>query len=400
MPQASVADQAYPNSAVDWISKLISFDTTSRLSNLDLIDFIRSYLERQGLQCVLTHDRSGKKANLFATVPSASGRTTGGIVLSGHTDVVPVDGQAWTSDPFAASIRDGRLYGRGACDMKGFIGVTLQLVPMMLQARPAQPVHLAYSYDEEVGCVGAPGMIEDLVKRGVNPAGCVVGEPTSMRTIVAHKGINAYRCRVHGHAAHSSLTNRGLNAIEYAARIICMIRDIADGHKADGPFDEAFDVPYTTVQASMIRGGIALNTVPDLCEFEFEYRNLPDTSSEEILSRIRAYIDRDILPRMKDEHPSGRVEIEELAKSPGLDAAEQEAITQLVRALTNDYEVRKVAYGTEAGLFQKAGVPAVICGPGNIEQAHRPDEYVTLDQIAQCEKFLAALIGSQVPHGA
>lgn len=399
MPQPSSADQAYPASSVDWISKLISFDTTSRLSNLDLIDFIRAYLEQQGLQCVLTHDRSGKKANLSATIPSATGATTGGIVLSGHTDVVPVDGQAWTTDPFVASIRDGRLYGRGACDMKGFVGVTLQLVPMMIGARLAHPVHLAYSYDEEVGCVGAPGMIEDLVKRGVNPSGCVVGEPTSMRTIVAHKGINAYRCRVHGHAAHSSLTNRGLNAIEYAARIICMIRDIADSHKADGPFDEAFDVPYTTVQASMIRGGIALNTVPDLCEFEFEYRNLPDTSSEEILRRIQAYIDQDIVPRMKSENAAGRVEIEQLAKSPGLDVAEKEAITQLVRALTNDYEVRKVAYGTEAGLFQKAGVPAVICGPGNIEQAHRPDEYVALDQIAQCEKFLTALIRGQTPNG-
>jgi len=276
--------------------------------------------------------------------------------------------------------------------MKGFVGVTLQLVPMMIGARLAHPVHLAYSYDEEVGCVGAPGMIEDLVKRGVNPSACVVGEPTSMRTIVAHKGINAYRCRVHGHAAHSSLTYRGLNAIEYAARIICMIRDLADEHKAIGPFDESFDVPYTTVQSSMIRGGIALNTVPDLCEFEFEYRNLPDTSSEEILERIRAYIEQDIVPRMKAENAAGRVEIEQLAKSPGLDAAEQEAITQLVRALTNDYDQRKVAYGTEAGLFQKAGVPSVICGPGNIEQAHRPDEYVSLDQIEQCEKFLMSLI--------
>lgn len=395
MPQLDSLPGNRPQTSVEWISKLISYDTTSRYSNLDLIAFIQDYLNEQGLEGVLTHDSTGKKANLFATIPSASGATTGGLVLSGHTDVVPVDGQNWSSDPFQADIRDGRLYGRGACDMKGFIGVTLQLLPLILQKRLAYPIHLAYSYDEEVGCVGAPRMIEELLQRGIKPSGCVVGEPTSMRTIVAHKGINVYRCRVHGHAAHSSLTPKGLNAIEHAARIICAIRDLADSYKAQGPFDQAFDVPYTTMQTSMIRGGIALNTVPDLCEFEFEYRNLPDTSAQAVLKKIQDYIHQDAVPRMLAENPAGRVDIEQLASAPGLDAAEEAAITQLVRALTRDTQVRKVAYGTEAGLFQAAGVPSVICGPGNIEQAHRPDEYVELDQIAQCEKFLTALIETQ-----
>src|SRR5690606_11607375 len=229
----------------------------------------------------------------------------------------------------------------------------------------------------------------------VNPSGCVVGEPTSMRTIIAHKGINAFRCRVHGHAAHSSLTPKGLNAIEYAARIICEIRDIADRYRAEGPYDHAFDVPFTTVQTSTIRGGIAVNTVPDLCEFEFEYRNLPGMAPEAVLEQIRDYIDHTIVPAMQREHASGRVDLESLARAPGLDAAEQAAITQLVRALTRDNEIRKVAYGTEAGLFQAAGIPSVICGPGNIEQAHRPDEYVELAQLEQCEKFLTSLINSQ-----
>lgn len=395
MPQSPERSVAYPNTAVDWTRKLISYDTTSRESNLELIAYIKDYLAGQGIESVLTHDETGRKANLFATIPSATGETTGGIVLSGHTDVVPVDGQDWTSDPFQPEIRDGKLYGRGACDMKGFIGVTLQLVPKILQTQLAHPIHLAYSYDEEVGCVGAPSMIQELVERGVNPSGCVVGEPTSMRTIIAHKGINAFRCRVHGHAAHSSLTPKGLNAIEHAARIICAIRDIADRFKANGPYDQAFDVPFTTVQTSMIRGGIAVNTVPDLCEFEFEYRNLPGSEPEAVLQEIRDYIDNTVVPAMLAENAAGKVDIEKLARAPGLDAAEDAAITQLVRALTRDNEIRKVAYGTEAGLFQAAGIPSVICGPGNIEQAHRPDEYVALEQLEQCEKFLTALINSQ-----
>src|SRR5690606_22751981 len=296
MLHSEATDMLYPATSVDWIKKLISYDTTSRESNLELIGFIGDYLATQGLEPVLTYDDTGKKANLFATVPSQSGATTGGIVLSGHTDVVPVDGQNWASDPFKPEIRDGKLFGRGACDMKGFIGVTLHLLPLILKTPLAQPIHLAYSYDEEIGCVGAPVMIADLVKRGVNPSGCVVGEPTSMRTIVAHKGINVYRCRVHGHAAHSSLTPKGLNAIEYAARIICAIRDLADEFKAKGPYDQAFDVPFTTMQTSMIRGGIALNTVPDLCEFEFEYRNLPGLFPDAILQKVRDYIDQNILP--------------------------------------------------------------------------------------------------------
>lgn len=380
--------------SLPWIEKLIRFDTTSFEPNLGLIETVRDHLEQQGLASTLTYEATGRKANLFATLPAADGATQGGIVLSGHTDTVPVKGQAWDSGPFDPVVRDGKLFGRGACDMKGFIGVVLTMLPEMKAARLREPIHFAFSCDEELGCTGAPYMLADLKARGIHANGCIVGEPTDMRVIVAHKGINAYRCRVHGHAAHSSLTPQGLNAIEYAARLICFIRDQADRFRADGPFDDAFDVPFTTLQTGLIQGGIALNTIPSQCEFSFEYRNLPGVDSAPIIERIKDYAANTLLPRMKGEHPGASIEFDLLAAAPTLDASEHAAITQLVRALTQDRGVRKVAYGTEAGLFEQMGVPSVICGPGNIEQAHKANEFVTLAQIEQCESFLRKLIRS------
>ena len=301
---------------------------------------------------------------------------------------------------FAPELRDGRLYGRGTCDMKGFIGTALALLPEMQATKLAKPIHFALSYDEEIGCAGAPLLIADLVKRGVKPSGCIVGEPTSMRPIIAHKGINAYRCCVRGHAAHSSLTPKGLNAIEYAARLICHIRDIAERFRAEGPFDELYDVPFTTAQTSTIQGGNAINTVPAECRFDFEFRNLPTLDPEQIFTRIEAYAQETLLPQMRREHPNAAIEFSKIAAAPGLDATEQAAITQLVRALTADQDKRKVAYGTEAGLFERAGIPSVVCGPGNIEQAHKPNEYVELAQLAGCEQFLRKFIRSMSvdPH--
>lgn len=242
--------------------------------------------------------------------------------------------------------------------------------------------------------MGAPYMLAELRERGVRPAGCIVGEPTSMRTIVAHKGINAYRCCVKGHAVHSSLTPRGVNAIEYAARLICFIRDIADELKANGPYDQAFDVPFTTASTGTINGGIAINTIPALCEFMFEFRNLPGVDPRPIIARIEAYASDVLLPRMRAEHADADLVITELATAPALDAAEQEAITQLVRALTADRDINKVAYATEAGLFQRAGIPTVVCGPGDIQHAHKPDEFVALDQLEACERFLHKVVDS------
>ncbi|WP_284075790.1 acetylornithine deacetylase [Herbaspirillum aquaticum] len=384
-----------------WLETLVAFDTTSRNSNLELITTVRDSLEKQGISSWLAHNKEQTKANLFATLPATAGpnagSTEGGIVLSGHTDVVPVDGQKWDTDPFKLTEKDGSLFGRGTCDMKGFIATSLALVPEFLAMPRVKPIHLAFSYDEEIGCIGAPVMLEGIVKRGIKVDGCVVGEPTSMNVVVAHKGINVFACKVHGKSAHSSLTPQGCNAIEHAARLICAIRDFADGYKANGPYDQFFDVPFSTMTTNQIRGGIAVNTIPELCEFTYEFRNLPGMSVADIQAQIDKYIAEVLLPKMRSEFPDARVEIDNFAGSPALEAVEQAAITELVRALTGDRETRKVAYGTEAGLFQQIGIPTIVCGPGDIGNAHKPNEFVTLSQMERCEQFLRKLGKSLQP---
>lgn len=376
----------------EWLHTLVAFDTTSRNSNLYLIEHVRDALAAQGVRVQLFKSPDGAKSNLFATLPASDGGTQGGIVLSGHTDVVPVDGQQWDTDPFALTERDGRLYGRGTCDMKGFIAAALAQVPQWLTMPRSKPLHLALSYDEEVGCVGAPIMLAQLKLQGQHLDGCIVGEPTSMQPVVAHKGINVWRCRVHGKAAHSSLTPSGSNAIEYAARLICRIRDMADAFKASGPYDMLFDVPYTTMTTNQIHGGIAVNTLPELCEFAYEFRNLPGMAPDGIQAQVEAYVQQELLPRMRQEFAQARIEFESLAGAPSFDTAETAAISQLVQALTGDSTRRKVAYATEAGLFQQAGIPTVVCGPGAIAQAHKANEYVELAQLQRCESFLHRLV--------
>ena len=380
---------------LDWLDRLIAIDTTSRNSNLGLIETVRDALAGHGLKPWLAANAEGNKANLFCTLPAQDGQAQGGIVLSGHTDVVPVDGQPWTSDPFKLTDKgDGRLYGRGSCDMKGFIASSLALVPEALARPRRKPLHLALSYDEEVGCVGAPVMLAELNRRGIRADGCVVGEPTSMKPVVAHKGGYFFRCKVHGKAAHSSLTPQGCNAIEHAARLICHIRDLADAWRAQGPFDAAFDVPHSTITTNLIAGGIAINTVPDTCSFSYDFRHLPGHDAEGIQAEVRRYVDEQLLPAMRREYADARIDIECGAAVATLDASEQAAITQLVRALTQDQGVRKVAYGTEAGQFAQAGIPAILCGPGSIEQAHKADEYVELEQLALCDRFLRQLVAT------
>jgi len=382
---------SWPNTQ-SWLQTLMAFDTTSRNSNLHLIEHVRDALQTQGVRCELFHAPAGDKANLFATLPAADGQCAGGIVLSGHSDVVPVDGQDWDSDPFTLRCADGRLYGRGSCDMKGFIAAALALVPEFLAMPRTKPLHLALSYDEEVGCMGAPVMIDALKQRGARFDGCVVGEPTSMQVVVAHKGINLYRCRVHGCAAHSSLTPQGSNAIEYAARLICRIRDIAEHYKAQGPYDHFFDVPFTTLTTNQIHGGIAANTIPDLCEFVYELRNLPGMPAQAIQEQIEHWVQQELLARMRREFAQARIDITSEGSSPALQESEDAAITALARALSGDRQKnRKVAYGTEAGLFHNAGIAAVVCGPGSIAQAHKPNEFVEASQLHACTQFLRKL---------
>lgn len=379
----------------DWLQTLVAFDTTSRNSNLALIETVRDALAHQGVVSSLHYSKERNKANLFATLPAANGNTQGGIVLSGHTDVVPVDGQDWQTDPFTLTEKNGAWYGRGTADMKGFIATALALVPDFLALPRQQPLHLALSYDEEVGCIGAPVMLQELLARGQQADGCVVGEPTGMQVVVAHKGVNLFRCHVHGKAAHSSLTPQGCNAIEYAAMLICRIREIAEHFKQHGPYDQAFDVPFTTMTTNMIGGGIALNTIPERCEFSYEFRNLPGLQPKALAAQVEQYVQDVLLPRMRKEYEGARIDITTGASAPALEASEQDAITALARALTQDNAVRKVAYGTEAGLFQQAGIPSIVCGPGHIQVAHKANEFVEIAQIQACENFLRKLAHSQ-----
>ncbi|MGP1676763.1 MAG: acetylornithine deacetylase [Burkholderiales bacterium] len=371
------------------IERLIGFDTTSRGSNLGLIEWVRDYLKDCGIASRLTYDAAGNKANLFATVQKGA---KPGIVLSGHTDVVPVDGQNWASDPFKATLRGDRLYGRGACDMKSYLAVILAMAPRFAAAELKAPIHFALSYDEEVGCIGARGLLEDLARNDIRPAGAIIGEPTSMQPVIAHKGKRSYQCCVRGREAHSALTPQGVNAIEYAARIINYIRHMAERMQACEPRDHGFDVPFTTLQTGVISGGTAGNIVPRECIFQFEFRYLPGADPDAIEREIKDYAERVILPEMQRTDPNTSIIIDTKADNPGLSMSEHDEITRLAQALSRNPSTAKVAYLTEGGLFQRAGIPAVICGPGSIEQAHKPDEYVTLAQVALCESFMERLL--------
>ena len=371
------------------IERLIGFDTTSRASNLGLIEWARDYLKTCGVGSRLTYDDAGNKANLFATVERGN---KPGIVLSGHTDVVPVDGQNWASDPFRATLRGDRLYGRGACDMKSYLAVVLAMAPRFAAANLKAPIHFALSYDEEVGCIGARGLLEDLARNNIRPAGAIIGEPTRMQPVIAHKGKRAYMCCVRGKEAHSALTPQGVNAIEYAARIITYIRHTAERLQACEPRDFGFDVPFTTLQTGVISGGTASNIVPRECMFDFEFRYLPGADPDALEREIRDYAERVVLPEMQRTDPNTGISIETKSDNPGLSMSEKDEITRLAQALSRNPSTAKVAYLTEGGLFQQAGIPAIICGPGSIEQAHKPDEYVTLEQVALCESFMERLL--------
>lgn len=380
---------------INRLSRLIAFDTTSRHSNLALIHDCADYLESLGLKPWLSHNADQSKANLFATIAAANGSTEGGLILSGHTDVVPTDGQAWQSDPYRADIREGRLYGRGSADMKGFIAAVLAAAPAMVQAELKRPLHIALSYDEEIGCLGAPVMIAELQKRGLTPEHCIVGEPTSMRMVVAHKGIHTFRCAVHGKAAHSSLTPQGVNAIEYAAKLIVFINELAGRLKARHDTDPDYDVPFSTLSVNTIAGGIAGNIVPQLCEFEFDYRNLPHMSPADITAPIEAHIREVLQPQMQAVDAACRIDMRHGENVPAMPEAEAALLHDLITQLVEDSSRLKVAYATEGGQFQQAGIATVICGPGNIEQAHKADEFVELSQLARCDAFLHKLIAAQ-----
>ena len=355
--------------------------------------------EQLGLTVELTFNEAKTKANLFATVPAGENAdiVNNGLVLSGHTDVVPVDGQAWTSEPFTATIRGDKLYGRGACDMKGFIACALTLLPRAVQLSNAgqlrRPLHLALSFDEEVGCLGAPLILADLKARGITPDYCIVGEPTNMTMVVAHKGIAVYRCRVHGKSAHSSLIAQGVNAISYASKLVGYVDTLAEELSARNDNDALFTVPYSTLSVGTIHGGTATNIVPNLCEFTFDYRNLPHMTQDDILAPIQAKV-AELNAQMQARAPETGIELMQEEIVPAMTDDDSAELQSLIAALTGDDERHKVAYATEGGQFTNAGIPTIICGPGSIEQAHKADEYVELIEIERCDAFLQKLLTS------
>ncbi len=380
-----ITPAAAPSPAVlDLLERLIAFDTVSRKSNRALIDWVADHLRGHGVEPLVLPDPSGAKANLYATIGPA-GR--GGIVLSGHTDVVPVDDQDWSSDPFRLTERDGRWYGRGTADMKGFVALALALVPV-LAARPLRtPVHLALSYDEEVGCLGVPHMIRHVLAHLPRPELVIVGEPTAMRPVNAHKGLNAYRTTVTGRDGHSSAPARGSNAILHAAEIAAFIGRLAADQRA-GPLDDRFDPPYSTINVGRIEGGTGFNIIPAQCTLVWDYRPLPDDDVAATLARLDRFVADEILPRLHAECPEGGVTTQALVSGPPLAADPDGPAEGLVRRLTGANRCGTVPFCTEAGLFQEAGIPAVVIGPGDVAQAHRPDEFITAEQLAAGEAFL------------
>lgn len=369
------------------LGRLIGFATVSRDSNLQLIGFIRDYLAELGVASQLFFNAEGTKANLFASIGPTD---RGGVVLSGHTDVVPVDGQAWSVDPFVMTERDGRLYGRGTADMKGFIASVLAAVPAFLAQPLHTPVHLAFSYDEEVGCLGVRSMLDALAQRPYKPRLCLIGEPTELKPVLGHKGKLAMRCQVHGAACHSAYAPYGVNAIEYAARMIGKLGEIGQALAEDQ--DARFDPPFSTVQTGVIKGGRALNIVPEECEFDFEVRALPGFAAEAVADQLQAYAEAELLPRMRAVSAASDIRLWPLSAYPGLATAADSEAARLVALLSGSSEFGTVAFGTEGGLFDQAGIATVVCGPGSMEQGHRPDEFVSVAQLLGCDAMLLRLV--------
>jgi acetylornithine deacetylase len=373
---------------IEILEALVGFDTTSRNSNLALVEWVEAYLDRFGVPHERITDETGTKANVWATIGPPG---VPGTILSGHTDVVPIDGQSWSNDPFRLTERDGRLYGRGATDMKGFDACSLAAVPDMVAAPLARPIHLALSYDEEVGCIGVRGIIARLERAKVKPAACFVGEPTEMGVVIGHKGRRSFRVTVQGKSCHSSLAPDAVNAVEYAARLIVKIRDISDRLARSGARDPLYDVPYTTASSGVVHGGTALNIVPDLCTFEFEFRPLAADDVDSLVEEVMAYARERLEPEMQAVDPAAGIAFEPKSGWPGLETPAAFDVVGFAKTLAGRNEHSKVAFGTEAGLFASSGIPTVVIGPGSINQAHKADEYIAVAQLEACSAFLDRL---------
>lgn len=377
--------------ALDFAQTLVRMNTVSHHSNLELIHFIRDHLGRLGVKSRLTYNEDKTKANLFATLGEGK---PAGIILSGHTDTVPWDGQDWTMDPLSGIVQTGpegpSLYGRGSADMKAFIGIAVSHAEQFLNSNAPFAVHFAFSYDEEVGCFGVKELIADLRDASIRPLACIVGEPTSMIPAIAHKGVYRYKCCVRGKEAHSSLTPHSVNAIEMAARVVGRLRDMGEDFEKNEPRFEGFDVPFSTTSVGQFHGGIADNVVPRDAEFRYEFRDLPTANAAQMQADVVAYA-RSLEPRMKAVAPAAGFDFSTICEIPSFLGSKDDAVTRLAQQLAGEERTTLVAFGTEAGLFKNAGISTVVCGPGSIQQAHQPDEYVSLAQLARCEAFMQGL---------
>ncbi|MCK1788752.1 acetylornithine deacetylase [Pseudomonas violetae] len=376
-------------SSRDLLAKLVAFNTVSRESNLALIEFIHDYLNDLGVASELDYNVERSKANLFATIGPTD---RGGVVLSGHTDVVPVAGQAWAVEPFQLTEHDGKLYGRGTADMKGYIACVLAAVPGFLAQPLRVPVHLAFSYDEEVGCLGVRSLLSALESRPNKPIACIIGEPTELKPVLGHKGKLAMRCQVQGAACHSAYAPLGVNAIEYAARLIGKLGEIGEQLAQPELHDQRFDPPYSTVQTGVIQGGRALNIVPAECQFDFEIRALPDFDAQQVVNQLAGYAESQLLPSMRQRSDASAIAFQPLSAYPGLATDPQSEVAELLALISGSREFGTVAFGTEGGLFNQSGIPTVVCGPGSMEQGHKPDEFVSQEQLDGCDAMLVRLM--------
>ena len=374
------------------LDRLVAFDTTSRNSNLPLIGWIQAYLDGFGVPYRLSHDATGEKANLHAIIGPHG---PGGIALSGHVDTVPVDGQAWSTDPFKLRREGGHLVGRGSSDMKGFVACCLAAVPGFQSAGLRRPIHLFISYNEEVDCAGARRLVVDLAESGQSPALCIVGEPTSMQPILGHKGRLAADVAVRGRAGHSSAPARGVNAVFAASEAVAWIAGEQRRIMAEGPFAPGFDPPHTTVHVGMMSGGTILNIIPEHASFRMEWRVIPGDDAFAGLEKLRQHVTTAIEPAMHAVDPATGFTITSSDWLPGLSLDPDHDLAGLVRRLTGSNSTGYVSYGTEAGLYEEAGIPSIVCGPGDIAQAHTPDEWIAESQLAACDGFLRRLAAQQ-----
>lgn len=384
-----MSSEATGLASLDMIRRLIEMPTVSRDSNLALIEYVKGYLDGLGVETHLFHSDDRKKASLYATIGP---KDRPGIMLAGHTDVVPVDGQEWTIDPWRLTEKDGKLLGRGVCDMKGFVAVALAFAPEFLRRKPKIPIHYGFTFDEEVSRVGITRIVDGIKHFAVRPAMCIVGEPSEMKVVVSHKGKKSLRCRVRGFEAHSSIAPHGVNAIEYAGELISYLLARQRKFVADGPHDEQFDIPYTTFSVGVIQGGIALNVVPKDCVFQFEFRHLPQVDPDALYREIQDYAKGTLEPRMHAVNRDTGFTFEEMSSFPALDTAPDAEVVRLAKTLARQDQHGKVAFGTEASVIAERGrIPSIVCGPGNIDQAHKPDEFTTIEQFRLCEDFMRRL---------